>query len=286
MSLRGAGRGGTARGSAAWPVAAALAFRRQHGACSSSNGPRWRSQQLLVALQALRRRAAHDGCNGAPLRGHELGQVQQLLVLLRGAGGWRCWHAGRGPAWPAAAPAALPTSRVHSVFLIAGSSHSYQRALHCLALLRTSSDEMRAHWFRPYLEGGCRRRGEGSRGWQGGGVSRAGRHGARVAMKQPHFITAALRISSSVFFHTPPLMRTVEGMSMSGTCRRREVCGGSSPTPEAATRAGCDRPRHIQRSLPLCTEGQPGAEEAPSALTPHCASNSARRAKWGPLQQR
>ena len=58
--------------------------------------------------------------------------------------------------------------RVHSVFLIEGSSHSYQRALHCLADLRVSSDEMRDHWFLPY------------------------------------FITAALRISSSVFFHTPP----------------------------------------------------------------------------------
>ena len=34
---------------------------------------------------------------------------------------------------------------------MAGSSHSYQRALHCLADLRTSSEEMRAHWFRPYL---------------------------------------------------------------------------------------------------------------------------------------
>jgi hypothetical protein len=51
-----------------------------------------------------------------------------------------------------------------------GSIHSYHRALHCLGVLRTSSDEMRAHWFLPY------------------------------------FMTAALRISSSVFFHTPPLI--------------------------------------------------------------------------------
>lgn len=51
-----------------------------------------------------------------------------------------------------------------------GSSHSYHRALHCLADLRTSSEEMRDHWFLPY------------------------------------FITAALRISSSVFFHTPPFI--------------------------------------------------------------------------------
>mmetsp|Transcript_7123 Transcript_7123/g.12266 ORF Transcript_7123/g.12266 Transcript_7123/m.12266 type:complete len:232 (+) Transcript_7123:2304-2999(+) len=62
------------------------------------------------------------------------------------------------------------SSRVHSVFLMVGSSHSYQRALHCFADLRTSSEEMRDHWLRPY------------------------------------FMTAALRISSSVFFHTPPLI--------------------------------------------------------------------------------
>mmetsp|Transcript_8259 Transcript_8259/g.30467 ORF Transcript_8259/g.30467 Transcript_8259/m.30467 type:complete len:215 (+) Transcript_8259:1905-2549(+) len=62
------------------------------------------------------------------------------------------------------------SSLVHSVFLMLGSSHSYHLALHCLADLRTSSDEMRAHWFLPY------------------------------------FMTAALRISSSVFFQTPPLI--------------------------------------------------------------------------------
>jgi hypothetical protein len=55
-------------------------------------------------------------------------------------------------------------------FLMDGSSHSYQRALHCLADLRTRSEDMRAHWFLPY------------------------------------FMTAALRISSSVFFHTPPFI--------------------------------------------------------------------------------
>lgn len=33
-------------------------------------------------VQALCWCAAHDGCNGTPLRGHELGQVQQLLILL------------------------------------------------------------------------------------------------------------------------------------------------------------------------------------------------------------
>ena len=43
------------------------------------------------------------------------------------------------------------SSRVHSVFLILGSSHSYQRALHCLADFLTRSDEILAHWFRPYF---------------------------------------------------------------------------------------------------------------------------------------
>ena len=43
------------------------------------------------------------------------------------------------------------SSRVHSVFLMLGSSHSYHRALHCLADFRTSRDEMRAHWFSPYF---------------------------------------------------------------------------------------------------------------------------------------
>ena len=39
-------------------------------------------QQFLIALQTLRRGAADDGRDGAPLRRHQLGQVQQLLVFL------------------------------------------------------------------------------------------------------------------------------------------------------------------------------------------------------------
>jgi len=45
-------------------------------------GLRGRAQQLLVALQALHGGAADDGRDGAPLRRQQLGQVQQLLVLL------------------------------------------------------------------------------------------------------------------------------------------------------------------------------------------------------------
>ena len=62
------------------------------------------------------------------------------------------------------------SSRVHSVFLIEGSSHSYQRALHCFADFLLSKEATRAHWFLPY------------------------------------FMTAAFKISSSVFFQTPPLI--------------------------------------------------------------------------------
>lgn len=39
-------------------------------------------QQLLVALQALVGGAPHYGRNGAPLAGHDLGQVEELFVLL------------------------------------------------------------------------------------------------------------------------------------------------------------------------------------------------------------
>ena len=42
------------------------------------------SQQLLVSVEALGWGAAHDWGDGAPLAGHELGQVEQLLVLLAG----------------------------------------------------------------------------------------------------------------------------------------------------------------------------------------------------------
>ena len=51
-----------------------------------------------------------------------------------------------------------------------GSSHSNHLALHCLALFRCSKDAILLHWFFPY------------------------------------FMTAALRISSSVFLHTPPFI--------------------------------------------------------------------------------
>ena len=39
-------------------------------------------EQVLVALEALGGRAAHDGRNGAPLSRHELGHVQELFVLF------------------------------------------------------------------------------------------------------------------------------------------------------------------------------------------------------------
>lgn len=39
----------------------------------------------------------------------------------------------------------------HSVFLMLGSSHSYHRALHCLADFRCSKEAIRDHWFLPYF---------------------------------------------------------------------------------------------------------------------------------------
>lgn len=43
------------------------------------------------------------------------------------------------------------SSRLHSVFFILGSSHSNQRALHCLADFLCSRDAIRLHWFLPYF---------------------------------------------------------------------------------------------------------------------------------------
>ena len=40
------------------------------------------SQELFIAFQALSWRPTHDGCNGSPLSGHQLGQMQQLLIFL------------------------------------------------------------------------------------------------------------------------------------------------------------------------------------------------------------
>ena len=84
-----------------------------------------------------------------------------------------------------------------------GSSHSYHLALHCFADLRFKREATLAHWFLPY------------------------------------FMTAAFKISSSVFFHTPPLIiirilvfvdgargRPVQRWSLGA--RRRGAAGGST----------------------------------------------------------
>ena len=72
------------------------------------------------------------------------------------------------------------SSLVHSVFFIEGSSHSYHLALHCLADFRFKREATLAHWFLPY------------------------------------FMTAAFKISSSVFFHTPPLIMILMVASCAG----------------------------------------------------------------------
>lgn len=81
------------------------------------------------------------------------------------------------------------SSRVHSVFLIRGSSHSSQRALQCFADLRGSREATRAHSVLPY------------------------------------FITAAFRISSSEFFQAPPFIYVHEVENEAQTSFRMvEMC--------------------------------------------------------------
>lgn len=70
----------------------------------------------------------------------------------------------------------------HSIFRMPGSNHSDHLALHCFGVFRARSDETRAHWFKPYLE------------------------------------TEALRISSSMLVHTPPLTTGIVVTSLKNTC--------------------------------------------------------------------
>ena len=102
------------------------------------------------------------------------------------------------------------SSRVHSVFFIEGSNHSYHLALHCLADFLLSKEATLAHWFLPY------------------------------------FMTAALRISSSVFFQTPPLIMirmVVDGAGARGRpvyCLRG-LCGGAAGGSTSASGGGAVR---------------------------------------------
>jgi hypothetical protein len=95
-------------------------------------------QQLLIPLQTLCSRPTDNGCYGPPLSGHELGKVEQLFVFslkkptLRRQRRLRLRTTSEGQTFD------------HSVFLMDGSSHSYQRALHCFGVLRTRSEEIRA----------------------------------------------------------------------------------------------------------------------------------------------
>jgi hypothetical protein len=99
------------------------------------------------------------------------------------------------------------SSRDHSVFLIDGSSHSFQRALHCLAVFFARSDAQRAHWLRPYLEiwGICQL--------------------LTMFLEAMGRLTAALSTSSSTFDHCPTLVTTMVAAvrSKTGNWARCEV---------------------------------------------------------------
>ena len=125
------------------------------------------------------------------------------------------------------------SSRVHSVFFIEGSNHSYHLALHCLALFLFNNDATRAHWFLPY------------------------------------FMTAAFRISSSVFFQTPPLIMMrilafVDGArgrpvyclrGLCGDVRRR---GAALRALGVVARSSAARPARLGHLLRYCSAGRRG----------------------------
>ena len=140
------------------------------------------------------------------------------------------------------------SSRVHSVFLIEGSSHSYQRALHCFADFLLSKEATLAHWFLPY------------------------------------FMTAAFKISSSVFFHTPPLIMkrmVVDGGGARGrpvysSAFMRVLCGPAARRASAAAACGgravfAARPARLGHLLRYCSAGRRGAALRAGAA---CAAGS------------
>ena len=118
------------------------------------------------------------------------------------------------------------SSLVHSVFLMLGSSHSYHLALHCLADFLFNKEATLAHWFLPY------------------------------------FMTAAFKISSSVFFHTPPLIMirmVVDGAGARGRPVQflGGVCGGAARRAArralGAAQSSAARPARLGHLLRYCS---------------------------------
>lgn len=117
-------------------------------------------------LDALRGRAADEGGDRAPLGRHELGEVEKALLLVS-----RPFRLSDARVEPLVPPGlGLRARGTGGGGEPSTGRNRLPRGLTCLHVFLGSSDETRAHWFMPY------------------------------------FMTAALRISSSLFFHTPPLI--------------------------------------------------------------------------------
>lgn len=104
-------------------------------------------EQLLVPLEALVRRPTDNGRDRAPLRRHKLGEVEQLFILFLGPLGLLDRRVE--PFHPSCLPGAGG-----SVPGGAKEDGDRRSTLHCLGVLRTRRDEIRAHWFFPYLDYG------------------------------------------------------------------------------------------------------------------------------------
>ena len=129
------------------------------------------------------------------------------------------------------------SSRDHSIFLIDGSSHSYQRALHCFGVFLTSRDEMRAHWFIPYLDTAALR------------ISSSVCHVSDAS----HALTEVLS-HSLTFFHTPPFTTR--------TILRACVCYSTEGTRSCA-------PQERLQLLLLLQRSAAAADAVPLQYRPH-----------------
>src|SRR5258705_12597932 len=95
-------------------------------------------EELLVAFESLRGSTTDNGSDRTPLCRHEFRKVEEFFVLFL------LFFFLQRRTFKRRMRFSLTFD--HSVFLMEGSSHSYQRALHCFGVFLTSREDIRALW--------------------------------------------------------------------------------------------------------------------------------------------
>lgn len=139
--------------------------------------------------EALVCRPSNNGRNSAPLRWHNFSKMKKFLFLFKCP---FCFlHAWVQPLIPASTPPANRTLKCTPLTFAGGrNTLSLRETSECLSTANTVPYHLALHCFADFL---------------------TRREATRLQLFRPYFMTAALRISSSLFLHTPPLinMRTI-----------------------------------------------------------------------------